>query len=78
MISQGKVRMASSHHAPYAISETRAIMARTKGRGMLITNNGKHITSKKFKDLCSKWKIDLRFTLVYHSQSNDLTKVMIR
>ncbi|KAH0707196.1 hypothetical protein KY289_012272 [Solanum tuberosum] len=31
-ISRRKVRMTSSHHAPYALGDTRATMAGTKGR----------------------------------------------
>ncbi|PHT31567.1 hypothetical protein CQW23_27904 [Capsicum baccatum] len=32
VISRRKVRMTSSHHAPYALGDTRTTMARTKGR----------------------------------------------
>ena len=32
VISRRKVRMTSSHHAPYALGDTRATMAGTKGR----------------------------------------------
>ncbi|PHT49834.1 50S ribosomal protein L22, chloroplastic [Capsicum baccatum] len=32
VISRRKMRMMSSHHAPYALGDTHAIMARTKGR----------------------------------------------
>ncbi|URD72205.1 hypothetical protein MUK42_08469 [Musa troglodytarum] len=31
MISRRKVRMTSSHHAPYALGDTHATMAGTKG-----------------------------------------------
>lgn len=42
---------------------------------ILIIDNGKQFTRKKFKDFCLKWRIDLKFTLVYHPQSNGITKV---
>ncbi|MCE3051388.1 hypothetical protein HAX54_049706 [Datura stramonium] len=32
VISRRKVRMTSGHHAPYALGDTRATMAGTKGR----------------------------------------------
>lgn len=45
---------------------------------VLIADNRKQFTSKKFKDFYAIWRIDLRLTLVYHPQSNGITKVTNR
>ncbi|KAK4773425.1 hypothetical protein SAY87_028444 [Trapa incisa] len=42
VISRRKVRMTSSHHAPYALGDTRATMAETKGRESVREANSKN------------------------------------
>ncbi|XP_050233119.1 uncharacterized protein LOC126681617 [Mercurialis annua] len=42
---------------------------------VLITDNGKQFDSAKFIKFCAEYQIDLRFTSVYHPQSNGQTEV---
>ncbi|XP_050207935.1 uncharacterized protein LOC126657310 [Mercurialis annua] len=45
---------------------------------VLITDNGKQIDSANFRKFCAEYQIDLRFTSVYHPQSNGQTEVANR
>lgn len=56
----------------------KSIISKFRLLEFLIIDNKKQFESKKFKNFCTSLSIDLRFSLVVHSQSNGQAELMNR